>query len=165
MLPSFMYEKDKGMNQGLLIFIYFVLDLFLLFGLSHFGYLEMVERDQSNISLLILALYVIGGNFLMAYLIFLPESVFAKKLLVRWLPDSLVGLGLLGTVIGMFLVFNNLFDNLDFSDIENTKEIVSQMANGFSVAVLTTITGMATNLLLNLKFVWFTGLKAAKNEA
>lgn len=65
-------------------------------------------------------------------------------------------IGLLGTVIGMFLIFYNLLSNVDMSNIaDSAPEILLHMSSGFSVATLTTITGIICTLLFTFKFIFY----------
>lgn len=149
------------MSKSLLIYAFILIDAFVLIGLKMLGGAAILALDTSFITHAILTLYFLA-NFLMLFIWYFNDTVYGRKLL-GWVPSALVSLGLLGTVIGMFTGFNDLFANLNFSDFENTKEILGQMVNGFSVALLTTIAGIGTSLMLTLKFVWFND-KVVDNE-
>lgn len=141
-------------NNFILLSIFVLVDLFIMGGLYSFGVTSYLLLDTTRISFVILSLYLLT-NAMMVFLTMYPDSKYVRKLL-NWTPSSLVSLGLLGTVTGMFLIFNDLMTNIDFGNVEGSMEhLLTQLSEGFSVSTITTITGISANLLLNLKFVWF----------
>lgn len=148
-------------NNFILLSIFVLVDMFIMGGLHFFGVAPYLLLDSTRISFIILALYLLT-NGMMVYLVFHPDSKYVRKLLV-WTPSALVSLGLLGTVTGMFLIFNDLMTNIDLGNMESSIEhLLKQLSKGFSVSTITTITGISANILLNLKFVWFDKKVAVK---
>jgi len=61
-------------------------------------------------------------------------------------------LGLLGTVIGLLLMFNERFGQMIEGDAQQAKEGLGQMAAGLSTALITTEVGIACALILILQY-------------
>ncbi len=141
------------MSKTLLVYCFILFDVFLILGMYFLGMDAIIAKDTSYISHIITGLYLFA-NVLMLYILYNPATEYIRRLL-NWIPSAMVSLGLLGTILGMFVVFNDLFVDLNFDDFENVKSILGQMVNGFSVAALTTIAGIGASLLTTFKFVWF----------
>jgi len=74
-----------------------------------------------------------------------------------FLSESMMTLGLIGTIAGMIYLFSMIFGDIDVSDPDSLKEALSHMARGLSTAMYTTICGMIGALitkvqLMNIEF-------------
>ncbi len=69
----------------------------------------------------------------------------------QFISAQLVTLGLLGTIIGLMLSFSG-FENIDVSNPIEMKRLIQQIAGGISTALITTICGIITALLLKLQY-------------
>lgn len=132
-------------------------DVFFLILGYNFNLLEIILQDTSFITALIAGIYILA-NALCFALVYAENSnnLFLLHHLSRaswWLVSAFLALGMLGTVAGFYVMFDVLFANLDFSDIENTKQIVSQLTTGVSISLISTMAGIITSLLLSLKLV------------
>ncbi len=65
--------------------------------------------------------------------------------------DMMLKLGLLGTVIGFIFMLGSLND-LNSIDITVMQSLLAEMSSGMKVALYTTLVGMLSGILLNLKF-------------
>ena len=65
--------------------------------------------------------------------------------------DVVLSLGMIGTVIG-FMVMLSGFKELDISDIQTAQEMLTQLASGMSMALITTAAGLIASVLLKLQF-------------
>ena len=70
---------------------------------------------------------------------------------VRHFANSLVLLGLVGTVIGFIIALSGV-DSEAISDVSKISSIVSTLLSGMSVALYTTLVGAALNLWLMVNF-------------
>jgi len=68
---------------------------------------------------------------------------------VRHIANSLVFLGLIGTVIGFIIALSGV-DPKAASEVENVQAMVSTLINGMSVAMYTTLVGAVLYLWLNI---------------
>ena len=80
-----------------------------------------------------------------------------EAILARWLnhgwfaADSVLKLGLLGTIIGFILMLAPI-SNLSGYDATSIQSALGEMSAGMAVALYTTLTGLVANLLLRLQF-------------
>ena len=76
---------------------------------------------------------------------------------MRWLnhgwfaADSVLKLGLLGTIIGFILMLAPI-SNLSGYDATSIQSALGEMSAGMAVALYTTLTGLVANLVLRLQF-------------
>jgi len=71
-----------------------------------------------------------------------------------WFAGELeMGLGILVTVSGFLIAFAHGFTHLNLSDTDSARQLVSQMASGLSTALVGTLVGIATSMLLKLQLV------------
>ena len=65
--------------------------------------------------------------------------------------DLMLKLGLLGTVIGFIIMLGSL-TNLNSVDITVMQSLLAEMSGGMKVALYTTLVGMLSGIVLNIKF-------------
>ncbi len=70
---------------------------------------------------------------------------------VRHIANSLVFLGLIGTVIGFIIALSGV-DPAAMTQVENVSAMVSTLINGMSVAMYTTLVGAVLYVWLNINF-------------
>ena len=70
---------------------------------------------------------------------------------VRHIANSLVFLGLIGTVIGFIIALSGV-DPAAMTQMENVSAMVSTLINGMSVAMYTTLVGAVLYVWLNINF-------------
>lgn len=68
-----------------------------------------------------------------------------------FIADVLIKLGLLGTVIG-FIIMLNAVSQMETTDINTAKLMLSNMSDGMRIALITTLTGLSTGLLLGIQY-------------
>lgn len=137
-------------NYMLLFFV--LIDLFILGGLYHLGFLSYILLDTSYISYIIIVLYLLANLNM-----FLSDIYTENRILERiaaWIPMTLTSLGFLGTVIGIFMALFGLFAGLNFADPASVQLILRQITNGLSVAILTTIAGLSSAIMLSIKYIF-----------
>ena len=137
-------------NYMLLFFV--LIDLFILGGLYHLGFLSYILLDTSYISYIIIVLYLLANLNM-----FLSDIYTENRILERiaaWIPMTLTSLGFLGTVIGIFMALFGLFAGLNFADPASVQLILGQITNGLSVAILTTIAGLSSAIMLSIKYLF-----------
>ena len=67
------------------------------------------------------------------------------------IADTCMTIGMLGTVIG-FIVMSSSFASVDFSNIENIKELFKVATVGMSTALYTTAFGLVSSLILRATY-------------
>ena len=67
--------------------------------------------------------------------------------------ETMITLGLIGTVAGFLLMLSSAFENLDVGNIENVQKVISNMALGMSTALCTTLAGLVGSVLTKIQMV------------
>jgi len=146
--------------RWLLIFVSSMVGLVVcgMLGLLH----DLWLADGTRISFLILGLYALVGLFV-GWLTWLrPDSAVRRyRAACGFVPELMTGLGMLGTVIG-FLQMLGSFQGLDVSNVATTQAAISNLSAGISVAMTTTLVGLACALPMQLQLV---NLDIATGEA
>lgn len=128
---------------GSCVSIYFDFDKFLY------------ENDLTKLSLVILLFFTIS-SIIVGYKIYkqFVEKVDAYTYETEWfVSEILVSLGMIGTVIGFIYMLYTVFGNLDVGDTSIIKASLSTMANGMGTALLTTLVGLTSSVLLKCQLV------------
>jgi len=83
-----------------------------------------------------------------------PDPSGARLVEACWFASELeMGLGILVTVAGFLIAFSRGFRHLDLANANAARELIGQMASGLSTALVGTLTGIATSMLLKLQLV------------
>lgn len=98
---------------------------------------EVLGRDTSYISSAILGLFLVG-HFLVPAAI--SSTAIEEKL--WFLAEVMIAMGLVGTIWGFMLMFSEAFANLDTSSPEAIAAVLTDLAMGMGVALVTTLTGL-----------------------
>ena len=128
---------------GSCVSIYFDFDKFLY------------ENDLTKLSLVILLFFSIS-SIIVGYKIYkqFVEKVDTYTYETEWfVSEILVSLGMIGTVIGFIYMLYTVFGNLDIGDTSIIKASLSTMANGMGTALLTTLIGLTSSVLLKCQLV------------
>ncbi|MGB1117615.1 MAG: MotA/TolQ/ExbB proton channel family protein [Parvibaculales bacterium] len=144
---------------GLIVFAGYLLNEQGLIGL-------LLAGDRSGISYLIAAIWLVltlRWLWLLRWVqrqYDLPtdfDTEHREAILARWLnhgwfaADSVLKLGLLGTIIGFILMLAPI-SKLSGYDAASLQAALGEMSAGMAVALYTTLTGLVANLLLRLQF-------------
>lgn len=124
-------------------FSFFVIHMFGLWN-------ELWQADQTKLSFVILFIWLISSFFLL-YEIIKPKSVDTE--LLWFTSESMVTLGLIGTVSGFLLMLYSAFEGIDVGDIDSLTKSLSQMATGMSTALTTTLVGLVSSLHLKVQLM------------
>jgi len=150
------------MSTTLRWWLFFCLSLGL-FALAYaFGLIEeLYEKDVTKISFGIIALYIFGSILVGKSSIDMNKGkdVSSSKEIAWFMSESMLALGMIGTVAGFILMLGSSFEGLNVEDTESLKETLTAMALGMSTALYTTLTGLVCSQLLKIKLV---NIEAAK---
>jgi len=86
------------------------------------------------------------GQSLHAWLV---EKIHRGHSLGWFMSESLIRLGLIGTVIGFIIMLGSVY-GLEEQDVNTLKELLGSMGGGMQVALYTTLTGISCSLVLNI---------------
>ena len=120
----------------------------------NYGWFEkLYDSDQTKISFIIITIFI-ATSIATGFLSFRSENVYKKISNYIWFAsETMVTLGLIGTVAGFLLMLSSAFDNLDVSNIENVQKVISNMALGMSTALCTTLSGLIGSVLTKIQMV------------
>ena len=119
-----------------------------------YGWFEKLwDADQTKISFIIIVILV-ATSTATGFLSFRSDTQYVKLSNYIWFAsETMVTLGLIGTVAGFLLMLSSAFDNLDVSNIENVQKVISNMALGMSTALCTTLSGLVGSVLTKIQMV------------
>ncbi len=113
----------------------------------------LYNADQTKISFLIITVFLVA-SITIGYLSYRKSGNFNKLSNYVWFSsETMVTLGLIGTVAGFLLMLRSAFDNLDVKNIENVQEVISDMSLGMSTALCTTLVGLVCSVLTKIQMV------------
>jgi hypothetical protein len=156
MSDSSAHAGGKALQQGLIVLGLILFGGYLLFDRGLVGVL--LEGDKSRLSWLILAIWL-GMSARWLFLLRRMEgpAAIAEEDMVRWLnhgwfaADSVLKIGLLGTIIGFILMLAPIGELTSF-DATSLQSALAAMSAGMAVALYTTLTGLIANILLRFQF-------------
>ena len=120
----------------------------------NYGWFEkLYDADQTKISYTIIVIFI-GTSISTGFLSFKSSVEYNKLSNYIWFAsETMVTLGLIGTVAGFLLMLSSAFDNLDVSNVENVQKVISNMALGMSTALCTTLAGLVGSVLTKIQMV------------
>ena len=156
MSDSSAHAGGKALQQGLIVLGLILFGGYLLFDRGLVGVL--LEGDKSRLSWLILAIWL-GMSARWLFLLRRMEgpAAIAEEDMVRWLnhgwfaADSVLKIGLLGTIIGFILMLAPIGELTSF-DATSLQSALAAMSAGMAVALYSTLTGLIANILLRFQF-------------
>lgn len=115
-------------------------------------FIMLSEADATKISFVILAIYALY-SVVIGYVSYRRKDV-ETYLSVGWfISETMLALGMIGTVLGFILMLGGSMAELDINDATKTTEVLGKMAAGMSTALYTTAVGLICSTLLKVKLV------------
>ena len=138
----------------LLWWIQVVTVLFAAILIFTYGWFDKLwDADQTKISFIIITIFF-ATSIATGFLSFRSDTQYIKLSNYIWFAsETMVTLGLIGTVAGFLLMLSSAFDNLDVSNVENVQKVISNMALGMSTALCTTLSGLVGSVLTKIQMV------------
>ena len=128
----------------------FVVQTILIGIVAWLGGLQfLLDNDKTFISLGIALIWLVNSLSIGIY-------IYRKQITsdFQWfVADSCMSLGMIGTVVGFIFMLGSSFNEIDPSNMEVMKEVISEMAKGMSTALLTTLSGLLATLFLRVQLV------------
>tara|TARA_B100001093_G_scaffold334076_1_gene319012 strand:+ start:319 stop:771 length:453 start_codon:yes stop_codon:yes gene_type:complete len=125
------------------IFAFFVIQMFNLWN-------ALYKADQTKLSFLILTIWSIASGCIL-YKIFKPNRIYDE--LLWFTAESMITVGLIGTVSGFLLMLYSSFEGIDVTSTESLTSSLGQMATGMSTALTTTLIGLTSSLHLKCQLM------------
>lgn len=120
--------------------------------------LGLVEKlwqvDSTKISFVILGVYAVVSAFV-GWLTWSADWVLEARFrpACDFVPELMVELGLIGTVIGFLMMLGLAFNGIDLNNVQATQAALARMASGISVALTTTLVGLLCSTALKAQLV------------
>lgn len=114
--------------------------------------MEVIGHDGTFISGSILVLFGICH-------LAIPRAIGSTEVEEKlwFMAEVMVAMGMIGTVTGFMLMFGEAFANLDTSSPETISAVLTDMASGLGVALVTTLTGLICSFTLKSELVFIAG--------
>jgi hypothetical protein len=74
-----------------------------------------------------------------------------------FVSDSVLSLGMVGTLYGFLIILGQAFVDVDTSSTESMTAVISLLASGMSTALVTSLVGLVASLFLKLQLVVIEG--------
>jgi len=143
------------MNYTLKWYVVLCVILIVLFGSFALGIIQTIWiADVTRLSFLIMGIFFVG-TFKCGYDILKFEqtgSMHKREIELGWfMSESLLGLGMAGTVIGFIIIMKD-FGSLDVQDVSSIQNLIKSLGAGISTALYTTLLGLISSLFLKLQY-------------
>lgn len=137
----------------------------LAVGITAGGLHFLWAADATHITIAMLLLFVIVTVFIGRLTAIRPKALanthqghniasLTRVVDACWFAAELeMGLGILVTVSGFLIAFSHGFAKLNLADTDAARQLVAQMASGLSTALVGTLVGIASSMLLKLQLV------------
>ena len=128
-------------------------------GLSIAAYFNFIRflyaHDLTKLSVAILALFAATSSVI-GYKLWKERDGKKKKYGydVEWfVSEMMISLGMIGTVIGFIYMLYSVFSSLNITDTMAVQESLGKMAQGMGTALLTTLVGLVSSVLIKSQLV------------
>jgi len=115
----------------------------------------LYNNDITKLSIVILIFFTIT-SIIIGYKIY-KQCIKKQKEFTydtEWFVSEItVSLGMIGTVVGFIFMLYSVFGNINLDDTSLIKSSLSTMAQGMGTALLTTLIGLTTSVLLKCQLI------------
>jgi len=141
----------KNLSKPFMVWWLFIVIIAIAFGVAaNFGGIEyLIEADITKLSFVIIGIFTLSsiGIGIQSY----------KKThqydLPWFMAETCMSIGMVGTLIGFILMLAGSLGDIDPGNVEAMKVVIADMAKGMSTALVTTLAGLISNILLKLQIV------------
>lgn len=123
--------------------------------INHLGWWTALwDADQTKISFGILVAFVISTG-ITGYISKINTQAVLRKYenYVWFASESMITLGMIGTVAGFLMMLGSAFANIDIADTQALQNVITQMAVGMSTALSTTLVGLVCSVITKFQMV------------
>ena len=115
------------------------------------------ELDTTRLSLLIISITVLCSLVMgyYAYKIqFQKTRILPESLTPLWyFSETVLGIGMVGTLVGFLIVLTTTFQDIDSTNASEIKRIISELAHGMGIALITSLTGLISSIIMKFELV------------
>ena len=121
----------------------------------------LLVLDSTKISLIILTILVACSAFIgyKAYKKQFRHRVVSQRSVepIWFFSDAVLSIGMVGTLVGFLIVLTTTFNNITDYSPEELKNIIGTLASGMGIALITSLTGLLSSILLKFQLVLLDG--------
>lgn len=126
-------------------------------GISHY----LLVQDGTKISILILTILLACSLFVgyKSYIKQFKNRVVTQNSIepIWFFSDAVLSIGMVGTLVGFLIVLTTTFSNITDYSPEELKNIIGTLASGMGIALITSLTGLLSSILLKFQLVLLDG--------
>ena len=126
-------------------------------GISHY----LLVQDGTKISILILTILLACSLFVgyKSYIKQFKNRVVTQSSVepIWFFSDAVLSIGMVGTLVGFLIVLTTTFSNITEYSPEELKNIIGTLASGMGIALITSLTGLLSSILLKFQLVLLDG--------
>jgi hypothetical protein len=152
------------MNSFLKWWLIFCTSLLIGYTGYYLGFFqELLDKDVTKLSFVILGLFVLA-SFMVGWSTWdksKGKDVTARVEVGWFVSESMLALGMIGTVAGFILMLGSSFESIDTSNQATLKDALTAMALGMSTALYTTLVGLICSQLFKVQLV---NIETSNNE-
>lgn len=144
------------MNSFLKWWLIFCISILGMYIAYIFGWVEEIwSQDQTKISFVIIGLYILTSLNLgwVTWKKAKGKDVNSAINVGWFFSESMLALGMIGTVAGFILMLGVSFAELDATQVDTLREALKSMALGMSTALYTTLVGLICSQFFKLQLV------------
>ncbi len=126
-------------------------------GISHY----LLVQDGTKISILILTI-LLSCSLFVGYKSYIKQ--FKNRVVTQssvepiwFFSDAVLSIGMVGTLVGFLIVLTTTFSNITDYSPEELKNIIGTLASGMGIALITSLTGLLSSILLKFQLVLLDG--------
>lgn len=133
--------------------VWWLIVVMQIIGLSTAVYFDaipfLLENDATYLSFVIIAMWI-TASITIGYRALKDRNDFETP---WFIGEACMTVGMVGTVIGFMLMLGSSFAEIDPSNIESMKRVITDMASGMSTALLTTLCGLIASLFVKVQVI------------
>jgi predicted deacetylase len=123
----------------------------LYVGLVHLGAWDFIlANDFTYISLINLVILVLS-SLMVGYQVI--KKVKKGTELQWYMADTVLSLGMVGTLFGFLMVLYSTFQGIDVTDSDSMKRAIETLATSMGTALLTSLVGLISSIIMKLQLI------------
>ena len=128
----------------------------------------VLENDPTYITVGIAALFVITTLWIgtLSWRVKNGTKLSENNTMPIWFfADAVMSIGMVGTLLGFLIVLTSAFQNVDTSDTQAMQDVIGQLASGMGTALLTSLMGLVSSVILKFQLVMLETDNAGEDDA
>jgi len=85
--------------------------------------------------------------------LYTQQDHFNKNEILWFCSDVVMSIGMVGTLIGFLIVLTTTFTDIDTTSAQAMKEVIGTLASGMGIALMTSLTGLISSIILKFQLV------------